>query len=322
MAPVSASIGLDVGGTRIKGGVVRDGGLVAEHVVDVADKSQAAMLDAIVRLVDVLDPVGARDGALPIGIAAAGVIDQRRGVVRESPNFPAWRDFALGAELAARTGRRVELDNDANAVILGEARFGVARGSDFVFGYTLGTGVGGGIVIDGRPYRGQRGMAAELGHVTVVPGGRPCPCGNRGCLERYAGLVGILATLAEAGPPLSDLVSPAKNDPADLNDAPRRLAELAARGDPAARDVFAGVGRALGQAAAAALHTLDIPTIVLAGGIAGAAPFIVPAMHEALVAHAFRSMSEGVRILVGTLGTAAGVLGAAALAAALHARPA
>lgn len=302
--PSQAAIGIDLGGTRIKAGRVEAAAVQVEAIAPVESREPEAILDALVGLVAGLDP----DGRLPIGIAAAGVIDQAAGVVRESPNFPSWRDFALGSRLSARTGRAVKLENDANAVIYGEARHGVARGIANIVGYTLGTGVGGGLVIAGEIYRGERGMAAELGHVTIVPEGRPCGCGNRGCLERYVGQVGLIQTLGELGPPLSDLLAP---DPAD---APRRLARLADDGDVRARAVFAEVGRALGQAAAALLHTLDITTFVLAGGVAGAFDHIAPPMHAELYARSFRSMSVGVKILHGTLGPSAGILGAAALA--------
>ena len=214
------SIGIDLGATRIKAGVVADSALVREETVHVGERTPESIIESLAALVERIDPGASH----PIGIAAAGVIDQRAGVVRESPNFPGWRDFPLSAELAARTGRVVLLDNDANAVILGEARLGVARGVANVFGYTLGTGVGGGIVIDGQPYRGERGMAAELGHVTVEPNGRPCGCGNHGCLERYAGQTGIITTLAERGGALAALLHP------DPSDAPRRLAERADAG--------------------------------------------------------------------------------------------
>lgn len=302
----SAAIGIDLGGTRIKAGLVDAGEVRAEAIAPVGSREPEAILDALVELVAGLD----RGGRLPVGIAAAGVIDQSAGVVRESPNFPSWRDFALGSRLAARTARAVRLENDANAVIFGETRHGVARGVANVIGYTLGTGVGGGLVLGGEIYRGERGMAAELGHVTLVPEGRPCGCGNRGCLERYVGQVGLIQTLGELGPPLADLLHP------DPSDAPRRLARLADDGDPRARAVFTDVGRALGQAAAALLHTLDITTFVLAGGVAGAFDHIAPAMHAELYARSFRSMSVGVRILHGTLGPHAGILGAATLAGA------
>jgi len=186
----------------------------------------------------------------------------------------------------------------------GGKRSGPPRGPNCLAG---GVGLRGGTGMGGQPYRGEGGRAAGLGHVTVEPNGRPCGCGNHGCLERYAGQTGIITTLAERGGALAALLHP------EPSDAPRRLAERADAGDEGAQALFAEVGRYLGQAAAAVVHTLDITTIVLAGGMARAFPHIAPAMLAELRARTFRSMSEGVRILNGTLGTRAGVLGAAAL---------
>ncbi len=305
-------IGIDLGGTRIKAGLVVDGRLADERVVDVDGKDPAAVIAQLERLVRETEPP-AHDTPVPVGLAAAGVLDAVAGIVRESPNFPEWRDLFFGRELTHATGRVVTLENDANAVIFAEARFGVAKGAPAVIGYTLGTGVGGGLVLDGRLYRGERGMAGELGHVTVEPLGRPCGCGNRGCLERYAGQVGIIETLRET-PALSHLVDGSSGP---VSDAPRRLADLAAH-DLMAKSVLDGVGRYLGQAAAALVHALDVTTIVLAGGIANSPntfALIAPAMDAELRRRTFRSMSEGVRILRAELGNAGGVLGAAAVAA-------
>ncbi len=300
-------IGIDLGGTRLKGGLVVDDELVENTVEPTRGKSPAAIVEQLRDLVTRLDP----HHLSPVGLAAAGVLDATEGIVRESPNFPEWKDFPLGQALSLATGRKVVLENDANAVILGEARYGVARGRKSLFGYTVGTGVGGAIIIDGRLYRGERGMAGELGHVTVEPDGRPCGCGNHGCLEQYAGRVGLRETM-RLHPVLAPLVEP------DSTEAPRQLL-LLADGEPgpvrdAAREVFAGVGRYLGQAAAALVHTLDMTTVVVAGGIAGAFHHFGPAMDDELRIRTFRSMSKGVVILNGTLGATAGMLGAAAVA--------
>jgi glucokinase len=302
-------IGIDLGGTRVKAGLVVGDNLSEVLVERVGDKDQDTIVATLAALVGRLDP----SGRAAVGLAAAGVLDAHAGLVRESPNFPLWRDFPLGRDLASATGRRVTLENDANAVILGEARYGVAQGRRSVIGYTLGTGVGGGLVLDGRLYRGERGMAGELGHVTVEPEGRPCNCGNRGCLERYAGQGGLHLSAVE-----SPLIAPLIDDP---RDTPRQLLTLATGSaqipqevSAAARAVFERAGRYLGQATAALVHTLDVTTIVLAGGIAGAFPFLASALEAELVARTFRSMSRGVTILQGTLDTQAGLLGAAAVA--------
>jgi len=296
-------LGIDVGGTRIKAGRVDASGRVErELVVEVGEaRDPDELVKHLVDLCQALDP----DGVDPVGVAAAGVLDAHHGIVRESPNFPTWRDVPLARELARRTGRRVVLENDANAVIWGEAKAGAGRGYHTLAGYTLGTGVGGGLVLQDHLWRGTRGMAGELGHVTVVPEGRACGCGNRGCLEQYAGSVGIVQTLAERGGRLAELAA----DPAQ---AAHRLAELAHGGDGEARDIYEGVGRALGQAAAALVHTLDLQLILLCGGIGeGAFDLIAPAMEAELVARTFRSMSAGVTLRRGSLGTSAGIIGAA-----------
>jgi len=301
-------IGIDLGGTRLKGGLVAGGVLTTSEVEPTRGKSPEAIVAQLRDLVFRLDP----NGSAPIGLAAAGVLDAATGVVRESPNFPEWKDFPLGAALGQVTGRKVFLENDANAVILGEARFGVARGKTSLFGYTIGTGVGGAVIIDGRLYRGERGMAGELGHVTVEPAGRPCGCGNHGCLEQYAGRIGLRETM-RLDPVLAPLIEPSSTE------APRQLLMLADGPEGPARDaaraVFEGVSRYLGQASAALVHALDMRTIVIAGGIAGAFHHFGPSMDGELRARTFRSMSEGVVILNGTLGATAGMLGAAAVAA-------
>ncbi len=296
-------VGIDIGGTRIKAGLVGPGGEVLERaVVEVGDaKSEAEVVDRLAGLVAAL---GAAEGA-PIRVAAAGIIEGG-AVIRESPNYPGWRDFALGRRLAERTGRPVSLENDANAVVFGEAVAGAGRGHDSLFGYTLGTGVGGGLVLGGQIWRGLRGMAGELGHVTVVPDGRPCPCGNRGCLEQYAGAVGIRKTMREHGGELAEL--------AQGSDAPARLAALADGGDATASAIFDGVGRALGQAAAALVHTLDVKVVLLCGGIAHGAHLFVPAMRRELVTRTFASMSPDVELRPGALGADAGIVGAATVA--------
>jgi len=293
-----------VGGTRIKAGRVTESGRVVDRsVVKVGQaRDEADIVARIADLVTALDP----DGGLPVGVAAAGVIDHAAGCVRESPNFPGWRDFELAARVREATQRVVALENDANAVVFGEAIAGAGRGARNLMGYTLGTGVGGGLVLDGRIWRGERGMAGELGHVTDVPDGRQCGCGNRGCLEQYAGQVGIRRTMAERGGALAEL--------AGDSSAPARLAELAQAGDAEAQAVFASLGAHLGMAAAALVHTLDVTTVLLCGGIAAAAALFVPAMESELRARTFRSMSAGVEIRVGTLGADAGIVGAAAVA--------
>ncbi len=297
-------VGLDIGGTRIKGGLVTAAGEVrARGLVAVGgERGHTSVLDQAAALVEELRR-GAEAPLQRVGLAVAGVLDRASGLVRESPNFPAWRDVALGRELEARIGLPVSLDNDANAVILGEALAGAGRGASSLFGLTLGTGVGGGIVLDGELWRGERGMAGELGHLIVDPAGPVCGCGGRGCLEQYAGSLGLRRRLEGRGGEHGAL--------AGHPDAPRLLAERAREGDAFACELWADAGRALGLAIAGLVHALDVQRVVLAGGLSGAADLFLPDLERTLEERMFSSMREGLEVVVGTLGEDAGVIGAA-----------
>jgi glucokinase len=312
----SACIGFDVGATNIKAGLVDPDGVVVARLAAPAPASgpEQDLVDLLAELSAALDP----EAAAPVGAAVAGVIDGAAQVVRESPNYPQWRDFHLSRRLAEATGRRVVVDNDANLATLGEAMAGVgvelARGRGrpltHAVGLTLGTGVGGGLLLDGRLYRGERGMAGELGHLTVEPEGRPCNCGNRGCLERYAGALGLAETMRETGHP-----DPAwRLEAADLRTAAQHLAARAAAGDAVARDIFDAMGRRLGQAIAGLVHAFDVRTFILMGGVTGASGLFGPALERELTARTFRSMREGVEVVHGVLGGDAALIGAAVLA--------
>lgn len=299
-----ATLGIDLGGTRIKAGIVDAGGAVLARAVEPVgpDKSGPAVVRRLAEVIAGLRAACATPVA-HVGLAAAGVVDRARGVVCESPNFPPWRDVALARDLRDATSLSVSLDNDANAVILGEAIAGAGRGVPSVVGFTLGTGVGGGIVLDGALWRGSRGMAGELGHITVIPDGRPCGCGNHGCLEQYAGTVGLRQSLRDAGGDLARL--------ADAPDAAEQMAALARAGDARVQAIFDIMGDCLGQAVATMVHALDVQCIVLAGGVARTAELFMPALLATFEARTFRSMSRGVRVAIGTLGEDAGVIGAA-----------
>jgi glucokinase len=301
-------VGVDLGGTRLKAARVQGDDTVERRtVVAVGDRrSEAAVVALLAETAETLDP----GGNAPIGVAVAGVIEGATRTLRESPNFPLWKDFRLAERLEAATGRLVHLENDANAAIFGEAAAGAGHGAPSVIGLTLGTGVGGALVLDGDLWRGERGMAGELGHITIVPDGRPCGCGNRGCLERYAGALGIAETMrAHPAADAAWLVAAA-----DRDGAVAWLARQADAGDARAAEVFGDVGRALGQALAGLVHALDVRRIVLTGGVSRAFSHFAPAMEAELTARTFRSMREGVGIIPGTLGDDAALIGASVLA--------
>jgi glucokinase len=309
-------VGFDVGATAIKAGLVDGGGVILARASAPAPSqgSEQDLVDLLASLASGLTP----DPAVPVGAAVAGVIDGGAQVIRESPNYPSWKDFHLSRRLSEATGRRVVIDNDANLATLGEAAAGVGmevaratgRSLSHAIGLTLGTGVGGGLLLDGRLYRGERGMAGELGHLTVIPDGRPCACGNRGCLERYAGALGLAESMRETPAQAADWYAEAS----DPRTAARHLAGRASRGEAAAEAILADMGRLLGQAIAGLVHAFDVRTFLLMGGVAGAAPHFMPALERELTARTFRSMREGVRVLTGVLGHDAALVGASVLA--------
>jgi glucokinase len=293
-------LGIDLGGTRIKAGLVDAGGRVCERAV--APTSEERTVDAVVAQIAAM-VAEMLPRATSVGLAAAGVMERSTGLIRESPNFPTWCDVPLGELLGHRLGVPVTLDNDANAIVWGEACHGAGQGVSSLIGYALGTGVGGAVVLEGRLWRGVRGMAGELGHVVVVRDGQPCGCGGRGCLEQYAGAVGLWRQLNELG--YLQFGSGV--------DGIRLAGEAARGGDRRLRALFESLGRHLGVAIAGAIHTLDVQRVVLAGGLTGASDLFLQSTHESMRAHAFPSVVEGVEVVIGTLGDEAGVVGAAAL---------
>jgi len=197
----AVAIGLDLGGHGVRGVVVDAAGAVlAEERGWIDDAADRGVDDVEALLEDVVGPLRAAvDGAeLPIGIGVPGFHDHRAGLVRSSPNFPGWEDLPLAARLRERFGVRVEVDNDANCTLAGEALAGAARGCSDVILITLGTGVGSAFLVGGALLRGARGAGGEAGHVAIYPGGRKCGCGARGCLEMYAGATGLVITAGDA----------------------------------------------------------------------------------------------------------------------------
>jgi glucokinase len=246
-----------------------------------------------------------------IGVAVPGPLDIRRGVVLAAPHFAAWKLFPLRKRLECALGRAVALENDANAWALGEYWRGAARGHRDVVLLTLGTGVGGGLIVNGRIVHGRAGGAGELGHVTVDPDGPRCDCGSRGCLEAYASSSGLRELvrgrlrLARAAP------LPAKYLDGGGDFSVRRLYREARAGDRVALWALRTAGRHLGIALASMLNVFNPELIVLGGGVAGTLPVMRPAMTAEIRARAFRAVASQCRIVRAKLRTDAGVVGAA-----------
>jgi len=286
------SIGVDLGGTNLRIAAVDGQGNLLEKVTlgtRVAlgrDLVIADMCDAIRHLTAKYQQASSLQG---IGIGVPGIIDMRTGMLRESPNLPGWADYPVRAEIEQRLNTRVFLENDANVAALGEKWLGAARDVDDMAMLTLGTGVGGGIVLGGRIWHGMAGMAGEFGHITVEPEGVQCACGNRGCLEQYASATAIvrMAREAIASGRAPDLARAANSDP---EFSAKAVYNLAIQGDEEAKRIFGRVGRALGIGIADVVGILNLPMYVIGGGAASAweafSPFIFEELRQRSMVYA------------------------------------
>jgi glucokinase len=296
------ALGIDLGGTRIKLGSVVGGALVDDLIVETtpASRGVAETLDQVAQL------AARRLSARPaerVGLALPGLVEVRSGRLLTSPNFPLWSDVPVAKLLSERLNTPVHIINDASAATLGESRAGAAKGVDNVAGFTLGTGVGGGLVLNGNLHQGVSGMAAEFGHLVVNPGGRPCGCGGRGCLEQSLGVDAIRSVLRESGTEWSAR--------ADERDIVRDLSAAARAEDLWARDLIESAGRDLGYGIAAVALVADIERVVLMGGVANAHDLLIPSAQRGLRERFYDEIADRISITPGDLGDAAGVIGAA-----------
>lgn len=279
------SIGVDLGGTNLRIAAVDEQGGLLEKVTlgtQVALGRDRVIDDMCAAIQHVAGKYQGMASKLQgIGIGVPGIIDMKTGMLRESPNLPGWADFPVRAEIERRLGTRVILENDANSAALGETWLGAARGVDDMAILTLGTGVGGGIVLGGRIWHGMSGMAGEFGHFTVEPEGIPCPCGNRGCLERYASATAIVRMAREA---IASGVAPGLSGAASANPefSAKAIYNLAIQGDEEAKKIFRRVGRMLGIVIADLVNALNLPMYVVGGGVSSAWEAFSPAIFEEL----------------------------------------
>ncbi|HEY3549837.1 MAG TPA: ROK family protein [Gaiellaceae bacterium] len=289
------AIGVDLGGTKILAGVVaRDGSIVRRHERPTPQDSQEHVLAeleaAVAELLD--DSVGA------VGFGVPSPIDQARGVVVRCVNVPL-EDAPLRDHMRERFEIPVGLDNDANAAAIGEWRAGVGQGVDDLLMLTLGTGVGGGVVSGGKPFRGRNGAGAELGHVVVVHGGRPCQgaCTGHGHLEAYASGSAATAAARETFGPSADA---------------HRLVRLANEGDAKAKELLEEVGGYLGSGIGSFVNVFGPQLVVLGGGFGVAAyDYLRGPAEEVARREALEPMRSAMQLAKAELGTAAGLIGAA-----------
>lgn len=322
--PTSSSaqfvIGIDLGGTNIIASAMSlDGARLfpARSELTRADQGADAVVARMVRMVQeqvdqVLQETGvSRDAIVGVGLGAPGTVDRNTGLVLDAPNLK-WRDFPLGKRMAEATGLPVKIDNDANCATYGEWWLGAARGGRNVIGVTIGTGVGGGIIIDRQVYHGSSDAAGEIGHITIDLHGRRCGCGNYGCLEAYASGSAIAVRAREALFNDESSILPTMVD-GDLTKLTAAVVyEAASQGDAVALEIVRDTAKFLGAGLANLLNVFNPDTVVIAGGVTQAGDALFEPLRKEVRRRAFKSVSDACRIVPGTLPGTAGVVGAVA----------
>ncbi|HEV7209567.1 MAG TPA: ROK family glucokinase [Mycobacteriales bacterium] len=313
------TIGVDVGGTKVAAGLVdAEGQVLARRSQQTPSTSPTKVVEVVAQVVAELRDDQAADGHQieAVGLGAAGFVDADRSTVLFAPNL-AWRDEPLRELLAERVGLPVVVENDANAMAWGEYRFGAGRGVDDLVCLTVGTGIGGGLVLGGVLRRGAFGIGAEFGHLRMVPSGRRCGCGNRGCWEQYCSgraLIREARDLAVVSPDAAGRMLELADDEVD-NITGQIVTRAGQEGDLGALDCFAQIGGWLGQGLADLAALLDPARFVIGGGVSGAGELLLgparQAFERALTGHGHRPIAE---VVAAQLGSSAGLVGAADLA--------
>ena len=311
-------IAVDLGGTNLRCALVNEAGDIVHRQTEATAPGQGR--DALVRrlaegILAMAHGAGlAADQIAAVGLGIPGLVELEEGRVVKAPNIPSLDGFRLGPALSSLLPWPVVLDNDANLFAWGEAYRGAGQGEPNLLGITLGTGVGGGLVLDSKLWHGSRGTAAEIGHLTIDPEGERCNCGNTGCLETLASAtwtVKWLLARLQAGDP-SSLAPLWQQAPQELT--ARHIYQAAVAGDALAQQALARVGRALGIAIANVVHLLGIPTVILGGNFAKAWEQFIPALEAELSRRLTFFPRSSLRLRQAILGDNAGLVGAARLA--------
>jgi glucokinase len=296
------SIGVDLGGTNLRAAAVSRDGKIMEKIsgsTDLAEGRDAVLAD----MVDAINQLKSKCGEnslAGVGIGVPGFILLEKGIIVGSNNLPEFENFPVRDEIERRLGTPIYLENDANAAALGEKWMGAGRGVDDLVLLTLGTGIGGGIISHGRVLHGYLGMAGELGHMTVVPSGNPCGCGNQGCLEKHASATAIVS--------MANLMSVGDDDI-----TAEGVYKLAVGGDEKAQTIFRTMGVSLGMALATLINIFNYPLYLLSGGVLPSWDQFAPPMMAEVERRSYTYRHAKTRIEKATLGNEAGLFGAAYL---------
>ena len=307
----SYAIGVDLGGTNLKIGIVSGEGRVESHAsVPVgADKSAEKIAALMGEQVSIVQSKTNNELA-GCGCGIPGIINMEDGIVYSSPNFPSWKDTPISRLLSSKIKIPLVIDNDANMFALAELLYGAGRGHKNLITLTLGSGIGGGIIIDGKVFHGDIGFAGEVGHIIVEPDGAPCGCGSHGCWELYAASRSFANLVHRLPKPEKDgLLALVNNDMSQLT--PKFMAELAKSGNTTAVDMWRSYGKYLGIGIASLINTLGITTIVIGGGIARASDLFIDATRAEIITRTYKKNAELLKILGASLKEHTAIVGAA-----------
>lgn len=298
---MDGTIGIDLGGSRIKAAILSEAGSTVSQMI----KPIASRIDydpILKQLVEIVQGLLDQDQhrVNGIGLGVAGLLDRERHTVLTSPNIPALNGRHPAGDLESQTGLSASMDNDANLMAIGEGQLGGAKGFSHYIAITLGTGVGGAIISEGKLLRGFNGGGGEIGHILVNPDGPRCNCGANGCLEAYVGQAGI-KRYSSRYPRFEGI-------------GLKELNQKAIEGDEDAREVFAYVGIILGAGLSGLVNILNPECIVIGGGVAAAGDFLFKPLHKEIHQRAFKVYRDGLQIRSAELGNWAGVVGAGLIA--------
>ena len=317
------TIGIDLGGTNIKGGVLDASGTLVHRcsIETQAERGFEHVFARLVRLVeDLIRDAGlAKSDVAAIGYGTPGPLSHKKGIVYASANLPGWKNIRLRERFSAATGLPVTLDNDANVAAFGEFVAGAGRGVRDMVMLTLGTGIGGGVIVNGELVRGALENAAEIGHMIAVPDGRACPCGQRGCLERYGSANAVAERLVEAVQAGENSSLKAGLEAGETITSVE-VAQAARAGDPLAARIWDETCYYLAIGCVSLQHVLNPARVLLAGGLIGAGEQLLGPVREHFHRQTWRLAEDFPQIELATLGGDAGIIGAAALARSEHAK--
>lgn len=303
-------IGIDLGGTNLKAGIVdRNGKILHQFSIktDANAESQVISRQICELVAEIIKKgrIGQAD-IVGIGLGSPGLIDKKGETILFSPNLPKWHDVPIKKVIGEKFDLPCILENDANAAAWGEKWVGAGKNANSLVMLTLGTGIGGGIIIDNKLWRGMNNVAAEIGHMTIQADGPRCNCGNYGCIEVYASATGMVRRFKE-------LLESGKASSLKKNDeiTAKRISEAAVQGDKTALSIIEETGRYLGIAMVNIIHILNPEVIVLAGGMIGSGELLMNPIKQIIEKRALKASYKDTKILFSQLGTDAGIIGAA-----------